>query len=121
MQRAVMGLATSPEHLLIDARKLKDLRIPQQGIIKGDEKSLSIAAASILAKTSRDARMKELDRTYPGYGFSQHKGYPVKSHVEALSKLGACAIHRRSFGPVRKVLGLDAEQVSLFETTETRV
>lgn len=106
MQRAVEGLGLLPQHLLIDARKLKDLDIPQQRIFKGDARSLSIAAASILAKTSRDAMMRDLDAEHPGYGFAKHKGYPVKAHVAALGKLGACPAHRRSFGPVRVVLGL---------------
>ncbi len=106
MRRAVEGLGLAPEHLLIDARRLKDLEIPQTRIVKGDARSLSIAAASILAKTSRDAQMKAFDDEYPGYGFSRHKGYPVKEHVAALGRLGACAIHRRSFDPVRVALGL---------------
>jgi ribonuclease HII len=106
MRRAVEGLSTTPEHLLIDARQLKDVAIPQERIVKGDARSLSIAAASILAKTTRDALMKELDGVHPGYGFAKHKGYPVKEHYAALEKLGACAVHRRSFGPVRIVLGL---------------
>lgn len=106
MRRAVEGLAQLPQHLLIDARRLKDVAIPQQPIVKGDAKSLSIAAASILAKTARDAVMADYDRQYPGYGFARHKGYPVPAHVEALAKLGACPIHRRSFTPVREVLGL---------------
>ena len=106
MQRAVEGLALRPQHLLIDARRLKELPIPQERIFKGDARSLSIAAASILAKTSRDAKMRELDERHPGYGFARHKGYPVKEHSEALRRLGACAEHRRSFGPVRVVLGL---------------
>ncbi|MFT3926661.1 MAG: ribonuclease HII [Myxococcales bacterium] len=106
MQRAVEQLGVIPQHLLLDARKLKHLDIPQQAIVKGDQKSLSIAAASILAKTARDALMGELDTTYPGYGFAKHKGYPVAEHTRALAKLGACAIHRRSFGPVREALGL---------------
>ena len=104
MQRAVLALSPAPQHLLIDARRLKDIALPQQGIIKGDQKSLSIAAASILAKTARDARMAEMDRRYPGYGFAKHKGYPVTQHVRALQRLGACEIHRRSFAPVRAVL-----------------
>ena len=82
------------------------MALPQQAIVRGDQKSLSIAAASILAKTARDARMRELDEQYPGYGFAQHKGYPVKAHVRALQRLGACAVHRRSFAPVREALGL---------------
>jgi ribonuclease HII len=106
MRRAVEGLAVSPQHLLIDARRLKDVPIPQERIVKGDARSLSIAAASILAKTSRDARMQELDEQHPGYGFARHKGYPVKEHVAALARLGACAAHRRSFAPVRVALGL---------------
>jgi ribonuclease HII len=102
MRRAVEGLAVAPQHLLLDARRLKELEIPQQKIVHGDALSLSIAAASILAKVSRDLRMRELDALYPGYGFYRHKGYPVKEHVEALDRLGPCAVHRRSFGPVRE-------------------
>jgi ribonuclease HII len=106
MRRAVEGLQVAPEHVLLDARRLKELKVPQQRIVKGDSKSLSIAAASILAKTSRDARMKLLDAEYPGYGFAKHKGYPVREHVAALKSLGATPHHRRSFGPVREALGL---------------
>lgn len=106
MRRAVEGLALVPQHLLIDARRLKELAIPQERIVKGDSLSLSIAAASILAKTARDAFMRELDGAHPGYGFAKHKGYPVKEHLAALTRLGACAVHRRSFGPVRVALGL---------------
>lgn len=106
MRRAVEGLAVAPEHILLDARRLKELSVPQQRIVKGDAKSLTIAAASILAKTSRDARMTELDREYPGYGFAKHKGYPVREHVSALKALGATPHHRRSFAPVREALGL---------------
>jgi ribonuclease HII len=104
MQRAVRGLGSTPQHLLIDAKRLKE--IPQQAIIKGDAKSASIAAASILAKVERDAVMRMLDARHPGYGFADHKGYPVKEHYAALDRLGACAAHRRSFGPIRKALGL---------------
>jgi ribonuclease HII len=106
MKRAVLGLGVPPQHLLIDARRLKDVDIPQEKIVKGDARSLSIAAASILAKTSRDAELRALDAAYPGYGFARHKGYPVKEHLEALARLGACPAHRRSFGPVRAALGL---------------
>jgi ribonuclease HII len=106
MQRAVEALASAPQHLLLDARTIKQLAIPQQRIVKGDQKSLSIAAASILAKTARDAHMSQLDAQYPGYGFAKHKGYPVREHVRALATLGACPVHRRSFTPVRDVLGL---------------
>jgi ribonuclease HII len=100
MRRAVEGLGVVPQHLLIDARRLRDLEIPQSAIPKGDERSASIAAASILAKTARDARMIEADRQFPGYGFAQHKGYPVRAHCVALARLGPCPLHRRSFDPV---------------------
>jgi ribonuclease HII len=106
MRRAIEGLRYPPEHLLIDARRLKDVPIKQQAIIKGDCKCLTIAAASILAKTARDDIMKKLDAEYPGYGFANHKGYPVREHFVALQRLGVCSAHRRSFAPVRSVLGL---------------
>lgn len=106
MRRAVEGLAKQPDHILLDARRIKELPIPQQAIVRGDAKSLTIAAASILAKTSRDAKMTEFDEEYPGYGLKSHKGYPVREHLAALKELGATPIHRRSFGPVRSVLGL---------------
>jgi ribonuclease HII len=106
MRRAVEGLSCTPGHVLIDARRLTEVLIPQQAIVKGDSKSLTIAAASILAKTARDALMLKLDETHPGYGFGKHKGYPVREHLSALGRLGACPAHRRSFAPVRAVLGL---------------
>jgi ribonuclease HII len=106
MRRAIEALAPAAEHLLIDGRRLREVALPQQAIIKGDTKSLSIAAASILAKTSRDARMRGYEDLYPGYGFAQHKGYPVGAHQRAIRRLGACPIHRRSFAIVREVLGL---------------
>ena len=114
MLRAVLALATEPEALLVDARRIPEVTIRQQAIVKGDAKSLSIAAASIVAKTTRDARMVELDAVYPGYGLAKHKGYPVAEHVAALERLGPCPIHRRSFAPVRKVLGLEPLQAELF-------
>lgn len=106
MRRAVEGLSVAPQHILLDARRLKELETPQQAIVNGDAKSLTIAAASILAKTARDALMCKLDAQYPGYGFSKHKGYPVRDHYGALQRLGASPVHRRSFAPVRAVLGL---------------
>ena len=106
MRRAVEGLSQAPQHVLLDARRLAHLQIPQQSIVKGDTKSLTIAAASILAKTARDALMHKLDAAFPGYGFARHKGYPVREHLAALARLGASPIHRRSFAPVRAVLGL---------------
>jgi ribonuclease HII len=114
MRRAVQGLSVAPEHLLIDARKLPELKIPQDGIIHGDALSLTIAAASILAKTTRDAMMAEFDRQYPGYGLARHKGYPTAEHFAALRSLGACPLHRRSFAPIRQALGLEPVQQDLF-------
>jgi len=105
MARALGKLGLEPEHVLIDGRhRLRALPLPQQAIVGGDAKSLTIAAASILAKTARDARMCELDGQFPGYGFSQHKGYPVAAHFAALRRLGPCAIHRLSFAPVQAAL-----------------
>lgn len=106
MRRAVEGLSLVPHHLLIDARRLKELSIPQQAIVQGDGKSLTIAAASILAKTSRDGLMVKLDEQHPGYGFAKHKGYPVREHLMAMERLGVTPVHRRSFGPVRAALDL---------------
>jgi ribonuclease HII len=115
LRRAVLGLTTRPQHLLIDARRIRDLDIPQQGIVHGDALSLTIAAASILAKTTRDRMMTELDVAYPGYGLARHKGYPTPEHFETLKRLGASAIHRRSFGPVREALGMGPVQVEMFD------
>jgi ribonuclease HII len=114
LTRAVRGLATRPDHVLVDARKLPELGLPHTPIVHGDALSLTIAAASILAKTTRDALMAELDLAHPGYGFARHKGYPTAEHFDALQRLGACPIHRRSFQPVRVALGLEPVQVDLF-------
>lgn len=114
MRRAVEALAKRPDYLLVDARTVPETSIPQRGIVHGDALSMSIAAASILAKTSRDRLMEELGRKYPGYGFEVHKGYGTPEHSEALKRLGACPIHRRSFAPVREVLGLEPAQGELF-------
>ncbi len=87
-------------HILVDGNPVKTLPYPSHNIIQGDAKSLFIAAASILAKTARDADCLRLEALYPGYGFAQHKGYPTKAHLAALQKLGPCPEHRRSFAPV---------------------
>lgn len=115
MRRAVEGLTQAPEFILVDARRIPDCSTPQRGIIRGDQLSASIAAASIIAKTTRDRHLQELDLEYPGYGLASHKGYPTPEHLEALERLGALPIHRRSFRPVRQALGLDSEQMSLFD------
>ena len=115
MQRAVAGLTSLPDFVLVDARKIPNCPAPQRGIIRGDALSASIAAASIIAKTTRDAHMLELDGLYSGYGLASHKGYPTPEHCRALKALGALPIHRRSFARVREVLGLDPVQTELFE------
>jgi ribonuclease HII len=95
--RALEELSQSPAHLLLDYLFLPEVGIPQTALIKGDCRSLSIAAASILAKTTRDTQMRELDRLYPGYDFSGHKGSGTVQHRAALQQLGPCPVHRRSF------------------------
>jgi ribonuclease HII len=118
MQRAVQGLSCVPDFILVDARRIPNCPSPQRGIIRGDALSASIAAASILAKTTRDAHMLELDLLYRGYGLASHKGYPTPEHCRTLKELGALPIHRRSFARVRQVLGLDPIQNELFEITD---
>ena len=113
MSRAVAGLQVVPDKALIDGNKVpKQLLVPAEAIVKGDAKVQEISAASILAKTARDAEMIALDAIHPMYGFARHKGYPTAEHLKALAQYGALAEHRRSFGPVR--LQLAAEQGSLF-------
>lgn len=114
MRRAVEGLKERPDYVLVDARKIPGIEQPQRGIIKGDAQSLSIAAGAILAKTSRDHVMNELHQRFPGYGFASHKGYPTPEHIDAMKKLGVIDAHRKTWAPVRKVLGLDPEQQELF-------
>jgi ribonuclease HII len=97
IQRAIDLLPTPPQHLLVDYFPTLDCGIPHQSLVKGDRRSLSIAGASILAKTARDAAMRHFDDLYPGYGFVSHKGYGTAAHRRALARLGPCAIHRRSF------------------------
>ena len=95
--RAVDALSVQPAHLLLDYLFLGELELPQTSLVKGDCRSLSIAAASILAKTTRDALMLELDQQYPGYGLASHKGYGTPAHRQAIQRLGVCPIHRQSF------------------------
>jgi ribonuclease HII len=104
MARALQACPVQPGHLLIDALRLPDCILPQTILIKGDARVLSIAAASVLAKTARDAWMVELDKAYPGYGFARHKGYGTAAHQAALHRLGPCAVHRKSFMPVKILL-----------------
>ncbi|EGT5680743.1 ribonuclease HII [Cronobacter turicensis] len=106
MQRAVAGLAVTPEYVLIDGNRCPALPMPSMAVVKGDSRVAEISAASILAKVTRDAEMAELDLTFPQYGFAQHKGYPTAFHLERLAEHGATAHHRRSFAPVRRALGI---------------
>ena len=101
MHQALSTLPLAPSYLLIDYLRLPTVPIPQRGVPKGDQKHLSIAAASIVAKVTRDRLMVEMDERYPGYGFARHKGYGTPQHREALNRLGVCAIHRLSFAPMR--------------------
>ena len=103
MSRAVQYLSVQPDFVLIDGNRCPELTCPSEAVIKGDENVEEISAASILAKVTRDAEMKEMDKKYPGYGLAKHKGYPTKTHIEALSELGITPIHRRSFGPVKRI------------------
>ena len=103
MLRAVEAIQPACDYLLVDALTI-DFPVPQQALIKGDARVRSIAAASILAKVERDRLLAELDAQYPGYGMARHKGYPTPEHKQALLRLGATPLHRRSFAPVREVL-----------------
>jgi ribonuclease HII len=100
MKRAVEALELQPDYLLIDGFPVPECSLPQEAMVKGDRRSCSIMAAGIIAKTTRDAQMKELAGAYPGYGFDVHFGYSTPMHAEALTRLGPCVIHRRSFSPV---------------------
>jgi ribonuclease HII len=104
MRRAVLGLQLAPERVLVDGNRCPELPYPSEAIIKGDTLVPAISAASILAKVVRDNEMVAFEKTYPGYGFAAHKGYPTAQHMQALKKLGPTPIHRRSFAPVRAVL-----------------
>ncbi|WLR46963.1 ribonuclease HII [Halobacillus litoralis] len=104
MQRAVENLSGQPEHLLIDAMELDAIRSPQTKLIKGDERSVSIAAASVIAKVTRDRMMAELDEQYPVYQFRNNQGYGTKPHVEALKAYGPSPVHRKTFAPVKDLL-----------------
>ena len=104
MHRAVKGLDPQPGYVLVDGNRLPRWAYPSEPVVKGDDRVPAIAAASILAKVQRDSELVALDREYPGYGFAAHKGYPTAAHLTALENLGVTPAHRRSFGPVRKLL-----------------
>ncbi len=110
MTRAVQGLHIQPEHVLVDGNKLPKWNYTAEAVVKGDSRVAAISAASILAKVTRDREMVELDKIYPGYGLADHKGYPTKVHMDALTRLGVTPIHRTSYAPVRALI----EQIKLF-------
>ncbi|WP_323844807.1 ribonuclease HII [Microbulbifer magnicolonia] len=103
MHRAVAQLRVQPEFVLVDGNKKPDWHYPCDTVVKGDDRVAAIAAASILAKVTRDREMVELDRRYPGYGLAGHKGYPTRAHLQALEQLGPSPIHRQSFAPVKQL------------------
>jgi len=111
MRRALSQVSPSPDYLLVDGRQYRNEGIAYTTLVKGDSRSYSIAAASILAKVTRDRLMTEYDQQYPQYGFAQHKGYATQSHLDAIECFGFCDIHRRSFHP-KRFLG---KQLALFE------
>ncbi|MBW2415295.1 MAG: ribonuclease HII [Deltaproteobacteria bacterium] len=104
MRRAVLGLRPGADGLLVDARRIPDLKLPQRAVIGGDDRVASISAASIVAKVYRDTLMCELDSIHPGYGFAHNRGYGTAEHLEALQRLGPSSAHRRSFAPVTRLL-----------------
>jgi len=104
MCRAVSMLKIKPARVLVDGDHCPQIDLPVEAIIKGDCSVPAISAASIIAKVARDREMRDMDHEYPGYGFAAHKGYPTRAHIEALKQLGVCAIHRRTFAPVRNLL-----------------
>lgn len=104
MHRAVQGLDVQPEYVLVDGNRLPDWNYVSEPVVRGDDRVPSIAAASILAKVHRDNALIALGAQYPGYGFASHKGYPTAAHLQALQTLGVTPVHRRSYGPVKKVL-----------------
>lgn len=103
-RRAINALEVVPDHLLLDFIHLPEVPLPQTAIPKGDSRSLSIAAASVLAKTARDARLRAMDARYPGYGFADHKGYGTAAHRAAIRELGPAPIHRLTFAPLRMTI-----------------
>lgn len=112
MQRAVTSLAVRPGEVLVDGNRCPTLPMPSRAVVRGDATVAAISAASILAKTARDAVMVALDRQHPEYGFSRHKGYPTPLHVAALRAFGPTVHHRRSFAPVREALAGDAHLIA---------
>lgn len=117
MKRAVEGLPVPPQRALVDGLHCPEIDVPAKAVVGGDASVKAISAASILAKTERDAEMIRLHAVFPGYGFDRHKGYPTPEHLAALHRLGPCAAHRRGFAPVRTLLasGRAPVQAALFD------
>jgi ribonuclease HII len=111
MTRALDELQPRAEHVLVDGLRIRWLAYRQTALVQGDAKSYSIAAASVLAKVTRDRMMRKLDKQFPGYGFAEHKGYSTPQHFAAIQKLGACPIHRKSFAPLKP------KEAELFDTS----
>ena len=114
MERALNSLAKQPDFVLVDGNSLPRINIPAKAVVKGDCRSANIAAASILAKVTRDRMMDEAAADYPGYGFDKHKGYATADHIAALEQLGPCSLHRRSFSPVSRIINHSFYQPELF-------
>lgn len=114
MHRAVQALDPQPSYVLVDGNRLPRWHYASEPVVKGDDRVPAIAAASILAKVQRDRELVELEQQYPGYGFAAHKGYPTAAHLKALQTLGVTPVHRRTFGPVRRML----ERAEAGDTTE---
>lgn len=116
MRKAVEVMSMQPDYILIDGNQIPHFEIPTESLIQGDGLSISIAAASILAKVTRDRIMAELDGKYPKYGFKQHKGYATDQHLEAIRAYGPCPIHRKSFEPVKSLLNPRPVQIDLLDS-----
>jgi ribonuclease HII len=119
MAVALNGLPVKPDHVLVDGHRCRAILSPQTAIVGGDAKSFSIAAASVIAKVTRDRLLIELDRQYPEYGFAVHKGYGTPDHLAAIEKYGPCPIHRRTFAPIRNAL--EPVQLDLLASLATLV
>ena len=105
MMSAINQLMPEPQYLLIDYFRIPEMSLPQKGIVNGDGICFSIACASIIAKVTRDRMVVKMDRDYPGYGFARHKGYGTREHIDCLRRIGPCQVHRRSFRPLREMVG----------------
>jgi ribonuclease HII len=104
MKRAIQGLSLSPEYIIVDGNRLPSWPYPSEALVRGDSIAPCVSAASIIAKVFRDKEMRDLDKIYPGYGFSSHKGYGTKKHIDAIKHLAPTPIHRRTFEPIKSMI-----------------